>query len=228
MIKTKCARKWLENVHNTPESRKALIEKYKEWNVNENMPEQIYSENEETNEHRVTEEEKRNGSVKSRDEQIISENEKTNEHRVIEEEKRDESVKNKDEMNIQGNCEIMVKEQPKNIQAKMACKEEDKRGDENGDETAEVQNWEKIKEIVRKKLKKGKDKSETDSAIGSRSDQSTGSREDILESTDIIMKSERKKRLKIRNRKMSIKESMDDTEERTSVRGRYKDLLGEE
>ena len=80
MIKTKCARKWLENVHNTPESRRALIEKYKEWNVNENMPEQIYSENEETNEHRVIEEEKRNGSVKSRDEQIISENEKTNEH----------------------------------------------------------------------------------------------------------------------------------------------------
>ena len=156
MIKTKCARKWLENVHNTPESRRALIEKYKEWNVNENMPEQIYSENE-----------------------------KTNEHRVIEEENRSENVRSRDEMNIQGNCEIMVKEQPKNIQAKMACKEEDKRGDENGDETAEVQNWEKIKEIVRKKLKKGEDKSETDSAIGSRSDQSTGSREDILERTDI-------------------------------------------
>ena len=155
MIKTKCARKWLENVHNTPESRQALIEKYKEWNVNEVMPEQIYSENEETNE-----------------------------HRVIEEEKRDESVKSKDEMNIQGNCEIMVNDQPKNIEAKLACKEEDKRGDEKGDETAD-QNWEKIKEIVREKSKKGEDKSETDSAIGSRSDQSTGSREDILGSTDI-------------------------------------------
>ena len=59
LIKTKCARKWLENVHNTPESRQALIEKYKEWNVNEDMPEQIYSENEETNEHRVIEEEKK-------------------------------------------------------------------------------------------------------------------------------------------------------------------------
>ena len=45
LIKTKCAKKWMNDVHNTPESRRALIKKYKEWNVNEeNMPEEIHSE----------------------------------------------------------------------------------------------------------------------------------------------------------------------------------------
>ena len=117
------------------------------------MPEQIYSENEKTSEHRVIEEEKRGGSVKSSDELINGESEKTNEHRVIEEEKRDENVKSRDEMSIQGNCEIMVNDQPKNIEAKLACKEKDKRGDEKGDKI-EDQNWEKIKEIVKEKAKK--------------------------------------------------------------------------
>ena len=113
MIKTKCARKWLENVHNTPESRRALIEKYEEWNVSEDMPEYIHGENEETNEHRVTEE------------------------------KRDESVKSEGEMNIQGNCEIMEEEQPKVIEARLVCMEENKRDSEKSDETAEGQNWRK-------------------------------------------------------------------------------------
>ena len=110
MSKTKCARKWLEDVHNTPESRRALIEKYKEWNVSEDMPEYIQGENVETNEHRVAEE------------------------------KRDESVKSEGEMNIQGNCEIMEGEQPKVIEARLVCMEENKRDGEKSDETAEGQN----------------------------------------------------------------------------------------
>ena len=147
----------MNEVHNTPESRKALIDKYKEWNVNEeNMPEEIHSESEETNE-----------------------------HQAIKEKKRAESVKSKSETNIQEIREIIEGEQPKNIEAELTCKKEDKRGDERSDETAERQNWERIKEIVREKSKKGEDHSETDSAIGSRSDQSAGSREDILGSTDI-------------------------------------------